>query len=398
MRVYFHSTNHPCPENAMNMNMLKRWYAGNEWSLCADPSVADMIIVATCGFSKQEEDREIAVIEELLRAKKAGCELVITGCLPKINRDRVRGVFDGRCVEVENMRAFDEITGFERSIGEFENHFVSEHEYDTDPQIHRYFKARNWFERYSFLPFVRVPKILYTVPSERWFFIRCAMGCTGNCTYCGIKHAHGGIKSDSIDSILAQVTRATELGYREISLTGEDQGGYGQDQKTDLPTLLDAILRLPGDFKVNLRYIDPYWLIKLYDRLLPIFQTGRITAFCSPVQSGSDRILKAMNRRYSFREVKSTVNGLLADSGLGLISTNIIVGFPGETEDDFTQSLRLLDEVGFGMYMAFKYEDRPGTMASRYSNKVPEEVIDARYKRMMTAIRRKHRKFSLRMR
>ena len=393
--VFFFSTNHPCPENAMNLNMLKRWYRGNDWKVTSDPKRADYIVMATCGFSKSEEDIEIAAIENLLRDKKKDCELIVTGCLPQINKERVREVFDGKCVKIVDMQTFNSIMDFDNKIEAFENHFVSEDEYDSDPEIHRYFKTRKRFEQLSFLPFVKVPRILYTVPSEKWFLIRCAMGCTGNCTYCGIRHALGKIKSVPIEDILLQAEKAIAGGYEEISLTGEDQGGYGVDLKTDLSVLLTELINLPGKFRINLRYIDPFWLIRLQDKLLPIFQTGRITAFCSPAQSGSDRILKAMNRRYSFEDLKSTVNNVANNSGVGLISTNIIVGFPGETEDDFKESLRLVKEVDFGVYLAFRYEDRPGTAASMLADKVPEKVIQRRYDEMRSAINRKHFRFAL---
>jgi threonylcarbamoyladenosine tRNA methylthiotransferase CDKAL1 len=379
----------------MNLNMLKRWYRGNEWKVGKDPKRADYIIVATCGFSKTEEDTEIAAIERLLNEKKKDCELIITGCLPQINKERVREVFDGKCVKIVDMQTFNSIMNFDKKIEAFDNHFVSEEEYDTDPEIYKYFKARKRFEKFSFLPLVRVPKILYTVPSEKWFLIRCAMGCTGNCTYCGIRHALGKIKSDPIQDILDQAKKAIVGGYEEISLTGEDQGGYGVDFKSDLSVLLTELINLPGKFKINLRYIDPFWLIRLKDKLLPIFQTGRVTAFCTPAQSGSNRILKAMNRRYTFEELKSTVNHMVHNSKLGLISTNIIVGFPGETEEDFKESLRLIDEIDFGVYLAFKYQDRPGTRASELSDKVPDKVIQRRYDEIQSAIKKKHFRFAL---
>ena len=103
------------------------------------------------------------------------------------------------------------------------------------------------------------------------------MGCTGNCSYCGIKHAHGGIKSQPIESIVDQVRQGVRLGFREISLSGPDSGGYGIDIKKSLPALLEALFMIPDDFKINLRYIAPDWLVRHKKELMPFFDSGRIT-------------------------------------------------------------------------------------------------------------------------
>ncbi len=391
-KAYVHSTKHPCTENAMNMNAIKRWYAANGWEITAEPAEADIIIVSTCGFSKEQEDYEIGVIEKFGREKKDGCELIVTGCLPAINKERLQSVFQGRTVPTSKLENFNDIMNFTSKIESYETHFVTENEYNTDPKISRFFRARKFFEKFSFLPFVSVPKILYTVPSEKWYCVRGAMGCTGNCSYCAIKNAHGPIKSDPVKTIVAQAKKGIEIGYREIALTGEDLGGYGVDLKTDLSELLNELVCLPGNFKINLRFIDPYWLHKLRDKLVPSFKTGKIKAFCAPAQSGSNRILKSMNRRYTFEQIKETVNYIIEKTGVEMISTNIIVGFPGETEDDFYQSMRLVDEVKHEMYMVFKYERRPDTKAAAFENQVPQDEIDRRYDIMHRAVVKKHLK------
>jgi MiaB/RimO family radical SAM methylthiotransferase len=389
-KVYIHSTNHPCTENAMNLNMLRRWYSSNEWELTKNPEEADVLVMATCGFSKKEEDMEIDTISHLKKVKKEGAELIVTGCLPKINKERTQQVFTGKFVEITQLNKFDDIMKFDKKITSFTNNYVSEKEYNTDPQIHRYFKTRKMFEKYSFIPFVKVPKILYTIPSEKWFLVRCGMGCSGNCSYCAIKHAHGPARSEAPEKIIEDIKRGVSQGYKEISLTGEDQGCYGCDRDMDLSDLLTKILEIPGDFVVNLRYIDPYWLVRLKDKLIPLFQTGRIKTFCSPVQSGSNRILSLMNRRYTFEQVQNTVNEIMEKTKVKMISTNIIVGFPGETEEEFQETLRLITQVKFGMYVAFRYEDRPNTKASQLPEKVSSEVIERRFAQVQKAISKRH--------
>ena len=160
--------------------------------------------------------------------------------------------------------------------------------------------------------------------------------------------------------------------------------------KTDLAQLLKEVTSLKGDYEVSIRFIDPYWLIRLFDELMPIFETGKIKAFCAPAQSGSDRILKRMNRRYTYDTLKETINTIMDKSRVQMISTNIIVGFPGETEEEFQQSLRLIHDVKFGMYMNFPYEDRPGTKASKFTDKISEEEKQRRFSIVHKASIRQH--------
>lgn len=396
-KAYLHSTRHPCTENAMNLNKLKRWFSGNEWEVTRKPSEADVIVVSTCGFSKEQEDYEIDTIAKLGQIRKPGCELVVMGCLPEINRERLKQVFNGPTVPTASLDRFDEILDLPRSIASFDSHTISGDEYDSDPRISFFVRTRKWFERHSWIPFLRVPKILYTVPSEKWFCIRCAMGCTGNCSYCGIKHAHGPYRSEPLESIVRQARDGLARGFREIALTGEDLGAYGVDTGQTLADLLNALVAIPYRFKINIRFIDPYWLIRLGEALMPAFRSGKINAFCCPAQSGSDRILKLMNRRYTFEELKKSVNRVARETGVDMISTNIIVGFPGETRYDLHETMRLIDEVAFGMYMVFRYEDRPGTEASRLAGKTDRHEMDSRYSEVHRACVRKHAKLILGM-
>lgn len=390
-KVYVGVTQHPCTENAMNSNLLKRWFETNGWQVTRQTADADVIIVSTCGFSKSQEDYEISEIRQKLSEKKKTAELIVVGCLPEINKERVRREFNGVCISTKDIMKFNEHMNFKVKLDELDNNFVSAEEYEANPHIARWVKVRTAFERWNrTIPFIRVPKVLMTTPSPSWFCIRCATGCTGNCSYCGIRHAQGFIASVPIDSIVRQAEKGLAMGYREIALTGEDMGGYGVDRKQDLADLLNELVKLRGDFTINLRFIDPYWLLRLFDKLQPSFNSGKIKSFCVPTQSGSDRILKAMHRRYTFSEIKSSVNDTLRHTKVRMLATNIIVGFPGETEADFRDTLRLVREVNFSLYFIFPYEERPGTKAASLPGKVSEEIKTRRYEKIHRMAIRQH--------
>jgi tRNA A37 methylthiotransferase MiaB len=216
------------------------------------------------------------------------------------------------------------------------------------------------------------------------------MGCTGGCSFCGTKHAQDPFKSEPPGRIMEQVKQGLAQGFREIALTGEELGAYGSDLGVDLADLLAEITALPGDFKVNIRFLDPVWLIKLRAKLMPIFETGKIVAFCTPVQSGSDRILKLMNRPYTFGAIKDTINEIMRSTRVGMISTNIIVGFPSETREEVGASLRLIHEVDFGMYQVHKYQEHPNARSLLLADKVDQQEIDYRYRLLHRSAVRKH--------
>ncbi len=394
-KVYVGVTQHPCTENAMNSNLLKRWFAANGWEVTRHAPEADIVIISTCGFSKSSEDYEIDEIRRRMADKKAGAELIVVGCLPEINKERLRKEFNGVCISTKDIMKFNEHMNFTTRLEDLDNNFISTDEYEANPHIAFWVKARHRIEQWQKkIPFLRVPRVLLTTPSPSWFCIRCATGCTGNCSYCGIRHAQGFIESDPIDKIVRQAEKGLALGYREIALTGEDLGGYGLDRKQDLADLLNELIKLRGDFTINIRFIDPYWLLKLFDKLQPAFNSGKVKSFCVPAQSGSDRILKAMNRRYTFSQIKDGVNDTLRHTKVQMIATNIIVGFPGETDSDFRDSMRLIKEVDFSLYLIFPYEERPGTKAATLPNKVPAHIRDRRFQHLQRmAVKKQIRHF-----
>ncbi|HEY9072124.1 MAG TPA: radical SAM protein [Candidatus Ozemobacteraceae bacterium] len=394
-KVYVGVTQHPCTENAMNSNLLKRWFATNGWEVTRDAGEADIVIISTCGFNKSSEDYEIDEIRAKTAAKKQDAELIVVGCLPEINRERLRREFNGVCISTKEIMKFNEHMNFPVRLEQLDNNFISTDEYEANPHVAFWVKARAAFERaHQRLPFIPVPRVLFTTPSPTWFCIRCATGCTGNCSYCGIRHAQGFIRSEPIDAIVRQAEKGIAMGYREIALTGEDLGGYGCDRKQDLADLLNELVRLKGDFEINIRFIDPYWLIRLFDKLEPAFSSGRIKSFCVPAQSGSDRILKAMNRRYTFAQIRDGVNQTLRHTKVKMVATNVIVGFPGETAEDFRDTLRLVTDVDFSLYLIFPYEERPGTKAATLPGKVAEETTRRRFEKIhRMAVRKQVRHF-----
>ena len=140
---------------------------------------------------------------------------------------------------------------------------------------------------------------------------------------------------------------------------------------TDIATLVEELLRIEGDYSLNIYHLEANWLIKYLDRLKVCFKSGKIDAIFSPIQSGSNSILKAMRRPYTVEQYLRCIKELRSEVPHLKIWNQFIVGFPGETEEDFKQSLHVLDEANFNLVQAFVYSDRPGTEASIMDDHLP---------------------------
>ncbi len=206
-------------------------------------------------------------------------------------------------------------------------------------------------------------------------------GCDKFCTFCIVPFTRGRERSRSIQNIVAETEAAVRGGFLEITLLGQNVNSY-RTHEGDFPDLLKAVALVPGVERV--RFTSPHPR-DVDDRMLQVMQDHR--NICNhihlPLQAGSDRILKRMNRTYTqkqFLELVGKIRTFLPDCSL---TTDIIVGFPGETEEEFQETLRVVETVGFDSAFMFKYSSRPGTKAAEYTDQVPEEVMQDRLVRLI---------------
>ncbi len=207
-------------------------------------------------------------------------------------------------------------------------------------------------------------------------------GCDKFCTFCIVPFTRGRERSRQLDSIVAEAKRAVDEGFVEVTLLGQNVNSYRIGDKT-FPDLLEAVAQIPGLRRV--RYTSPH----PQDITTDLIQVmGRYDTICKsihfPLQSGSNRILKRMNRSYTREHFLKIAEQLRTElPGIG-ISTDIIVGFPGETETDFEDTLKVMETVKFDSAFTFKYSPRPYTKAAEYDDQVPEEVKSERLERLIT--------------
>jgi tRNA-2-methylthio-N6-dimethylallyladenosine synthase len=222
-------------------------------------------------------------------------------------------------------------------------------------------------------------------------FVSIMQGCNQHCTFCIVPFTRGSERSRTIPDIVAECRELVERGVKEITLLGQIVTSYG---KRDLPLregrsgfvqLIEAVHEIEGLERI--RFTSPHPkgygddLVEAYRRLPKLVESAHL-----PVQSGSDRILKAMHRGYTRERFVRLVDQLRAANPEMGVTTDLIVGFPGETEEDFAETVSLCQAVEFDLAFVFKYSPRKDTPAAGYSDRVPEEIIEERHQRLLALI------------
>jgi MiaB/RimO family radical SAM methylthiotransferase len=326
------------------------------------------------------------VIKSIREKMKPDTKLIVWGCLPKINPKAFSKIYDGSLVVSTDISFLKEIcegatVPFDSlDIAGAQNMLVSSvtsglnKDSFGDPVTGAFIVMKQQWDRL----WARARK-------NTRFWIRVASGCMGHCTYCSERCAYGRIKSRPMNKIISDLELGLRQGYNRISLIATDVGAYGRDIGCTLSDLLEKMVRIDskGSFKIVLNQVDPFYLKEMLPDLEETFASGKISALNCPVQSGSNRILRLMGRPYTaeeWRECMIRINGEFPDIRL---STHFLVGFPGETEEDFAATLRLLDYPLFlDSTVIFKFSARPGVYASRMSGQVSEKTKESRSRKI----------------
>lgn len=205
--------------------------------------------------------------------------------------------------------------------------------------------------------------------------VEIASGCMSECTFCQTKLSKGDLTSYRIGDIVRQIKTEINDGCKEIWLTSTDNGCYGFDINTDLPSLIDTIVDIPHDFKVRVGMMNPMYLARIKDNLIKSFDSDKVYKFLHvPVQSGSNKVLNDMKRGHTaetFRDIVTKVRDRFTEF---TISTDVIVGFPSETQEDFEKTVKLLKETKPDVVNLSKYSARPGTEAAGWEQIDVSEV------------------------
>jgi MiaB/RimO family radical SAM methylthiotransferase len=212
-------------------------------------------------------------------------------------------------------------------------------------------------------------------------------GCLSSCTFCETKVARGPLRSFGEETIIRAIEQSVKAGAKEIQLTSQDMAAYGRDRKSNIVELLKKVGEIEGDFKVRVGMMNPEHLGKYIEGLVEALDSPRFYKFIHiPIEAGSDSVLKRMKRQYTMAQIDAYIDYLRSSvAGIG-IETDLIVGFPGETDSQFQESLDAIRRLKFEVTNISRFGARPHTSAARMKQ-VPRETINERSKEATRVVR-----------
>ena len=329
-----------------------------------DPAEADVLLVNTCAVRDHAEQRVLGRMGELKRFKRPGDVLGVIGCMAQ----RLGPKLLERVPQVDLVIGPDGYRGLPELIARARSGGPGARTADVE--------FRSW-EHYEDVPAVRAAAASAFVTVQR--------GCDYRCTFCVVPMTRGPERSRTLEDVVGEVTRLAATGTTEVTLLGQTVNSY-HDGTHDFADLLRAVGAIQGVRRV--RFTSPYPTDFTGGVLSAMAETPAVCEHVHlPVQSGSSRILKRMLRRYTRERYLEVVAALRAAVPGIALSTDIIVGFPGETEEEFAETLSLVEQVAFDDAYTFKYSVREGTPAVKLKDHVADEVAGERLERLIALVR-----------
>jgi ribosomal protein S12 methylthiotransferase len=355
-----------CPKNLVDAEVMLGQFPLDRYQIVTDESQADIIIVNTCSFINDAKEESIDTILEMVDYKQDGnCKmLVVTGCLPQRYPEALH----------KELPEVDMFLGTSEGVRIVE--LIEEHLRTGAPEVE--------IGQPEFLYDHLTPRVnsspLYTS------YVKIAEGCSNFCSYCVIPQLRGALRSRSIDSLVQECRNLAEQGVTEINLIAQDLTAFGRDRKdgATLEKLLRELVKIDKIVWLRLLYAYPEGVT---DELLDLIATEeKICKYIDlPFQHIDDEILKKMNRRLGeegSRELLQRIRQRVPDM---TVRTSFIVGFPGETREQFDKLLKFVEEGHFERVGVFRYSREEGTPAAKMPNQVPAQTKKSRVNQLMKA-------------
>ncbi|WP_054691895.1 tRNA (N(6)-L-threonylcarbamoyladenosine(37)-C(2))-methylthiotransferase MtaB [Syntrophomonas palmitatica] len=365
-----------CKVNQVESEQLKEIFIQRGYRVVEPGEPANVYVVNTCTVTHVSDRKSRAVIRRIAR-RNLDAIIAVTGCMAQLDPE-----------------ALADIPGVNLVIGsrEKENLVDIVEEYISAkterPIVCTRVEADNRYLK---------PVIFSSLHERTRAFVKIQDGCQSFCSYCIVPYVRGKVRSKLPEDVLGEVRQLVSLGYREIVITGIHTGQYGLDLiDWDLHRLLVHILHnVEGDYRLRLSSIEP---LEMKDELIELMRMDKRICphFHIPLQSGSDRILKLMHRRYDRSYYMDLIRTIAASLPRASFTSDVMVGFPGESEADFQQTIDLLLQLPLLDLHVFKYSPRPGTPAADFAHQVKPEIKQARSETLLELARTKHDEFIIR--
>jgi len=366
MSKTYHIQTYGCQMNVADSELVESILVNQGYKSSNDPNKADVIFINTCSIREHAEDKVHSQLGryELIKKNRPNIMIGVLGCMAQSLKQDI----------LEKRSYVDIILGPDsyRRLPDLLNRGKNQPKSLVDTKLSR-------FEVYDDLFPSRKDGI------NAWISIM--RGCDKFCTFCIVPFTRGRERSRSPLSIIEEAKKAVDQGFKEITLLGQNVNSYLFEDYY-FHNLLEAVAKIPGINRI--RYTSPHPQDITEELLETMAEYDSICNYVHlPLQAGSNKILKRMNRTYTkskFLSLVDTIRGILPDVG---ISTDIIVGFPGETNEDFRQTIDVMNRVKFDSAFNFKYSPRRGTKASEYDDQISEQTKQERLQDVI-ALQKKH--------
>lgn len=342
-----------CKVNIYESELVTNILKNNNYTVVDFEDKADIYIINTCSVTNESDKKSRKMIN---RAKKnnPAAIIIVMGCYSQVNAEDI---------DVDIV------------LGNKDKSKIVE-------IIEEYIKTKQKKKIIYDLTKVDFEKMEITnFDSHTRAFVKIQDGCNAFCSYCIIPYVRGRVRSKDPEDVIKEVTTLVEKGYKEIVLTGIHTGRYGTDINTNLEELLNKLVNIPNIYRIRLSSIE---INEITPGIKELLKENKVMAkhLHIPLQSGSNKILKLMNRRYNKEEFLSMVDNLRDIPDISL-TTDLIVGFPNEDEEEFNETIDTLKKIGFTKIHTFPYSKRKGTPAATMDNQVSPEEKKRRVHRIL---------------
>ena len=365
MQKHYYIKTYGCQMNVHESEKLAGMLKSLNYEETNDMANADVIVFNTCCIRDAAEQKVLGNIGATKKLKKQNPNLIIAVCGCMAQEKGRAELFKEKYPYVSIVFGTHNLHKFKEYLIEFQNKhqkiyniWENEKEINEDVEMYRTSNNNAWVN------------IMY--------------GCNNFCTYCIVPYVRGRERSRLLDDIVSEVKQLINDGYKYITLLGQNVNSYGNDFKdgTNFAKLLTTLAHLDGDFRIKFMTSHPKDLTE--EVINVIANEKKLSKVIHlPVQSGSNKILKLMNRNYTVEHYKDLIDLIKTKVPNYFISTDIIVGFPHETEEDFMQTYKLVQDVNYGGVFAFMYSPRTGTVAEKMDEQVPQEIKNERVNKLL---------------
>lgn len=350
-----------CPRNLVDSEVMLGILLKAGYEVAPALEDADYIVINTCGFLEASRQESRDTVEEVLEQRKKSAKLIVTGCMVQTHSDELKKTFPG----IDYLLGSGDVEGILTAVQS-----IQQGEIVTSAR--------------SYLEAGEIPRQLST--PKHFAYLKIAEGCRKRCAYCVIPTIKGPLKSKSKEQIMKEFNLFLNQGVHEIILIAQDLGDYGKDQGSkNLGALLDLIksmLAIDKNFWLRLLYLYPD---EITDDMIALIKSDkRICPYLDmPIQHINNTILKSMRRMTSKEDIIAIITKLRKEIPDIVIRTSLIVGYPGETEEQFEELVQFIQDYPLDNVGIFKFSREPGSHAYDLPDQIPEEIKTKRHKRLM---------------